>query len=253
MQLGKQTAALGRSFDMWRQFEWFLALCCLISGCFQISIVPFIRKDFGERYLSWLNLFFGYGVVVNLAFMGNVIGWMGGASFSKLMFLCYLAFVGLSFYHRWEISRKNKRGEEWHSLYMGSSILPLPGSDEKLHKFWEPLVVFVTGIVLWKISYLVGLWLTISALSLLLHNHILYHFERQRFLIARDAIIEARYGPMAMAGQSAKHTRGFVVAESNIQLFKNDPGLKGAFGDLSDRMKDIFDAPSDFSTGETSA
>lgn len=253
MRLYDQTAAVSRRFDMWQQFEWLLALICLITGCFQISIVPFIRKNFGERYLSWMNLFFGYGVVVNLAFLANILGAAAGGRFSKLMVLAYASFVGLSLYHRWEISRKNKRGEEWHSLYMGDSMLPLPVSDEKLHKFWEPLCVLVAGVLLAKFSALVSFWLVVSAISLLIHNHITYHFERQRLLILRDARLEAKYGPLAMAGAPASKTAGFIIAESNIRLFKNDPGVKGAFGKMPEGVKDMFDAPSDFRTDGSAA
>ena len=53
-------------------FEVALAILSLVSGCFAISVVPFIRKDFGERYLGWLNLFFGYTVVANFTFLGSI-------------------------------------------------------------------------------------------------------------------------------------------------------------------------------------
>ena len=66
-------------------FEWALAFLSLVSGCFAISVVPFIRKDFGERYLGWLNLFFGYTVVANFFFLGNVISMLTRHGGSQMM------------------------------------------------------------------------------------------------------------------------------------------------------------------------
>ncbi len=60
--------------DIWQKSEWVLALLGLISGCFAVSVVPFIRKDFGERYLGWLNLFFGYTVVRHFVLFAGLLG-----------------------------------------------------------------------------------------------------------------------------------------------------------------------------------
>jgi hypothetical protein len=51
------------------------------------------------------------------------------------MFLFWLAFIAMSIYRRIEITRKNNAGVEWHSVYMGTSLLPLPVSHEKIYKF----------------------------------------------------------------------------------------------------------------------
>ena len=77
-----------------------------------------------------------------------------------------------SVYRRCEITRKNNAGSKWHSMYMGTSLLPLPFSQEKIYKFFEPALVFGAGHMLWAFSGQVGLWLMIAAVSLFINNHI---------------------------------------------------------------------------------
>jgi hypothetical protein len=138
-------------------YEWALAFLSLVSGCFSISVVPFIRKDFGERYLGWLNLFFGYTVVANFFFLGNMIGMITRRGGSQLMGMFWLAFIAMSIYRRREITAKNNAGVEWHSMYIGTSLLPLPFSQEKIYKFFEPALVYALGHLLWAYSGQVGL------------------------------------------------------------------------------------------------
>src|ERR1700684_4039501 len=96
MKLYNQTRELVKGSEQWKMYEWALALLSLISGCFAISVVPFIRKDFGERYLGWINLFFGYTVVANFFFLGNLIGMITRRGGSQLMGVFWLAFIPLS-------------------------------------------------------------------------------------------------------------------------------------------------------------
>ncbi len=46
----------------------------LITGIFSVTVVPFIRKDMGERYLSWLNLYFGYSFLGIYILVGGAGG-----------------------------------------------------------------------------------------------------------------------------------------------------------------------------------
>src|SRR5580704_13754617 len=126
MRLMKETDQVAQVFDSWRIFKWFLALLSLVSSWFTVSFVVFLRKEFGERYLSWINLFFGYTVVANIAFLGGLVGMASGRGFPLLMMLFWLAFIAASFDHRWKIARKNKACVEWHSMSHGTSLLPLP-------------------------------------------------------------------------------------------------------------------------------
>ncbi len=239
MRLYKETRELLKGTEQWRMFEIALAILSLVSGCFAISIVPFIRKDFGERYLGWLNLFFGYTVVANFFFLGNMIAMITRHGGSQLMGVFWLAFIAMSVYRRREITARNNAGIEWHSMYMGTSLLPLPFSTEKIYKCFEPALVFALGHLLWTFSGQVGLWLMISAVALLINNHIAYYNERRSILDARDAQIEAKYLGAALSGKPASETAGFVVAESSIKLMKQDAGLTGAFENLSPELKQV--------------
>lgn len=241
MKLGKQTVHLARALDIWRQIEFFMAILQFIAGLFAISVQPFLRKDFGERHLSWLNLFFGYTVAVNFALFGGLAGIGTGSGFSFLMLFLWLAFVVVSLYHRYEIWRKNRSGAEWHSYYMGTSLLPLPFSQEATYKWIEPALVFVLGLVLVKFTPVVGIWLLISAASLLLYSHLTYYYLRQTFLDMRDGRIESRYMGDALAGRPARQTGGFVIAESNLQMVRHDAGLKAAFAALSSDLRSIIE------------
>jgi hypothetical protein len=247
MKLMNETRSVFGSTDVWQKSEWALAFLSLVTGCFAISIVPFIRKDFGERYLGWLNLFFGYTVVANFTFLGTVVAGLAGAFLhigiggTPIMELFWLAFVGLSIYHRREITRKNKAGEKWHSMYLGTSILPLPFSREIVYKFAEPGLVILAGFMLNKIASLPGVWLMIAGASLFINNHIIYHHQRQAILDIRDAEIEARNMSKAFAGKPPQETGGLLVAESCAELIRKDADLTDAFRNLSPELKDVLD------------
>lgn len=242
MRLYGEARELLKHTESWRVYEASLSIISLISGCFAISVVPFIRKDFGERYLSWLNLFFGYTVVANFTFLGSLFATLIRWNGQQFMALFFLAFIAMSLYRRWEINRRNNAGVEWHSMYMGTSILPLPFSTEKIYKFFEPALVFAAGRLLWDISGQVGLWLMIAAVALFVNNHIVYYSERRAMLDLRDAQIEAKYLSAALAGKPVTETGGFVVAESSIKLMGTDARLKDAFANLPPELKEVLDA-----------
>jgi hypothetical protein len=239
MKLMRETRGLLGGTDPWKKAEWALGLLSLLSSCFAVSVVAFIRKDMGERYFGWLNLFFGYTVVANFTFLGSLFF----RAPSQLMTSFWVAFIAASLYHRWKIAKRNDAGQEWHSMYMGTSLLPLPFSTETIFKFIEPAVVFAAGHFLWDISPQVGLWLTLAAAGLFVNNHIVYYNERQAILDMRDAQIESRFLSDALSGKPAAQTAGFTVAESSLKLMGQDARLKEAFANLSPELKNLLDAP----------
>jgi hypothetical protein len=241
MKLYGEAKDLLKGTESWRMYEMMLAIISLISGCFAISIVPFVRKDFGERYLSWLNLSFGYTVVAFFMFFGQMFSFLTRWGGQQLMTLFFLAFIAMSVYRRWEIHRRNNAGVPWHSMCMGTSILPLPFSEEKVYKFFEPALIFGAGHLLWTLSGQVGLWIMISAVSLFINNHIVFYNERRAMLDMRDAEIETKYIGAALTGKPVTETAGFVVAESSIKLMGQDARLKDAFANLPQELKDVLD------------
>ena len=108
MRLMRESRQVFGGMDIWRQSEWALALLSLVSSCFAISVVPFLRKDLGERYFGWLNLYFGYSVIAGFTFFGGLLNFFirGPMMFPQLMGLFLLAFIGASIYQRREITRR---------------------------------------------------------------------------------------------------------------------------------------------------
>jgi hypothetical protein len=131
------------------------------------------------------------------------------------------------------IWRKNKAGVEWHSKYRGTSNVPAIFSEEVMHKYVEPFGVFFIGALLTQggPTRAFGVWLVFSSVALLTDVHLSYEAQRQRFLDARDAQIEAKNMGNAMAGKPASMSAGFTVYESTRQLFKSE-GNHGASSQL---------------------
>jgi hypothetical protein len=232
-----------------RQTEGLLTFLLFASRCCCISVLPFLRKDMGERTLSWVNLYFGYSVLSTFFFVGPFANIFihGPMILPWLMSWFMLAFIGAAIWQRREIWKKNKAGIEWHSMYVGTSLLGyvVPLSQEKIGKFVEPVLVWLLGHFLWAFNWEVGMWLYISAFALGINNHLTYHFERQRILDLRDGQIEAKYLSGAMEGKPADQTAGLVVAESTRSLFGQDPKLREAFTNLPNELKDLLDAEPD--------
>jgi hypothetical protein len=127
-------------------------------------------------------------------------------------------------------------------MYMGTSILPLPFSQETIYKFVEPGLVVGCGWLLSGIATLPGVWLMIAGISLFVNNHIVYYNQRQAILDIRDAEIEAQGMSKAFAGTPASETNGLLVADSNIELLRSDASLREAFTNLSPELKQVLDA-----------
>jgi len=267
--MGKQGLNLARAWRPWLKFEWAIMLGLWVASWFAMSVVPFMRSKFGERYLSWLNLYFGYGVVAGFMFIGPFMMpftggephyWLGIVSVPML--IAWALFIVFSLAHRYRIWRRNRKGEAWHSYAMGDSAInaflasggfePIP--DEWIHKWIEPLAVMVVGVLFVTISRSgdpsenagvvapVGVWLVISSICLFVHSRIIYFYERQQFLDIQDAQIQAKHYRDALAGKPAAKTGGFVIAHSTVRAVERDAGLKAAFEALGDDMRSLLTA-----------
>jgi hypothetical protein len=243
MKLAKTGRKIALAFEPWRAMEFALMALLWTSGWFVVSVIVFLRKDFGERYLSWLNLFFGY-VVVGV-FTESAVSIFGGANgnhISMVMASFYVTFIGLSILHRRVISKRNKAGSEWHSLYSGTPLLPIPVTTETMNKWIEPAILAAGGAVMGLFHVgLISIWLFVSAFALALHEQISYHLQRDQFLDLRDAGIEAKYWQAAMSGRSAVESRGFTIAASNVELIHKTPGMTEIFANLAPELRAIMD------------
>lgn len=56
-----------------------------------------------------------------------------------------------------------------------------------------------------------------------------------------DAQIESRNWAAVMSGKPVRQTQGYTIAESNVQLIKQEPDIQDAFAALPDDVKAIMD------------
>lgn len=249
MRLGKIGQPILMNIDAFAAAASIMYLLYWFLGWFVMSVVVFLRRGFGERYLSWLNLYFGYSIIAPLVWLST---WTGSGAEavrtgSSSLFVAYglisliwWVFVGLSLYHRFAIWHRDRTGRAWHTLYRGHSWIRLPFvSDEVMKKWVEPGMVLLIAYFMSSIDRPVCLWLTFSGIALLVHEQIAYHVERQRFLDMRDAQIESQNIQAALAGRPVEETRGFAIASSNQQLIRTEPGLKTAFASLSPDLREL--------------
>ena len=243
MQLHKPAQRLIMGTDAGQMIAGILTLIFWVLGWFVMSVVPFLRKDFGERYMSWLNIVFGLTAIGFFTGIGNVLFSQGSNHVSWVIEVMYYGVIIMCVDHRVEIWRKNRRGELWHSYYAGTSLLRLPKvSVETTAKWIEPAVLFALAQVAnaWHDRPLY-LWLLIGAIAVFVHEQISFHMQRQQFLDMRDAMIASQNRSAAMSGQSAKQSHGFTIAASNLEILRRNPELKGEFGELPDDVKEILD------------
>jgi hypothetical protein len=207
----------------WMEFVTRLVLW--IFDCIAVNIFSLIRSRFGERFMTVVNWFFGAAIVGLVMLFATFAGPPKTLIFREIwptaVFVCLL-------YHRWIIRKQNKAGVEWHSYSDGiPHILRIPTvaqfvSFEAVEKWIEPALVFATGYAARSIDPGLGLFLQIAAVSLCLRAYMRYYMERQRYLDARDARIEARYHAAAVQGQPASQTAGFTIAKSNRELIEQE-------------------------------
>ena len=250
MRIQNQNRRTLKGADPWERYDSKLGTLTLLTNTLAMSVVPFVRRDFGERYLGWLNLCMAYALLLAFIMFGGIAGtFLPQFGHSDLMTAFFWGFVGLSVFHRIQITKRNNRRVPWHTMYMGTSILPLPLPEEKIYKFVEPLVICVAGYFIFHIAPSVGIWLVLSGFALGINNHIVYHQERQSLLDLRDAEIEAKYLSDALSGKTAAQTAGFVVGESSQKLIASDARLQTAFDNLSTELKVLIDSPPDLKSG----
>ena len=243
MKLGKVGSRIAMATEPGKLVFGLMMLMHWILGWFVMSVVVFLRRNYGERYLSWINILFGMTAVGLFTGFGNLILSQGSHHLSYTIELAYYGVVGLSVYHRVVIWRKNRRGQMWHSYNPGESWIRIPGlSEEAIAKWVEPFVLFALAYVANRFHDTpLRLWLLIGGFSLLVHEHVSYYMQRQQLLDMRDALIESRNWSGVMSGKPVQQTQGYTIARSNLELLDRTPEMKDAFQSLPDDVKAILD------------
>jgi len=172
-------------------------------------VLPFLRRNLGERYFSIALIFFMGGTVI------FVTTWLGQEVIS--VYIYTMLMVILSSYHLITILLRNRRGEEWHSRHEGD-FLPffhyLPKSTYWIIQgVYEPLFIVIVGAIF---SYVAGNpllagFFNMIAFFMVARNLHQYRMHRENLLDERDAKIEAENRMQALEGSSAKDTKGFVI------------------------------------------
>lgn len=266
MKIGKTSHQIALQQDGYQKLVSILMLMHFVASWFVMSVVVFLRRDFGERYLSWVNLLFGYMIVAFFGGFGNaVIAYASGESASQIIGPFALAFIGLSIYHRRRIQKRIKTGIEWHSRYSGTPLLKTLDTsgkpwlkhitsldEETINKWIEPGLILLLAILARNLhSTPMAVWLFLSGFSLLLHEHISYYLQREWVLDGQDARIEARYYQEAVAGKPAQETAGYTIARSHREIINATRATKAEpehetkaadpFETLSPDLKNIMD------------
>lgn len=243
MKLGKVGARIAMATEPGKLVFGLMMLVHFILGWFAMSVVVFLRRNFGERYLSWINILFGMTAIGFFTGIGNVLFSMGSSHLSYTIEFAYYGVVGLSVYHRVVIWRKNRRGQLWHSYNPGESLIRIPGlSEETIAKWVEPGVLFgLAYIANLMHDTPLRLWLLIGAFAVLVHEQVSYYMQRQQFLDMRDALIESQNWSGVMSGKPVQQTQGYTIAKSNLELLERSPEMKDAFSALPDDVKAILD------------
>jgi len=204
--------------------QFFTDLAIILLGWLSVSVEVFLRREFGERYLSNIRLTLGFIMLVFVGFSGFIFGLIGRSNRNTqstsggwggwVFTLFFIAFLVLSAMHRWRIRSRNRKGIEWHSLSFGISWLSgvAPWGDWTLYTVVEPLVVLVLGIVFGLLGFTATtLWLLMSAIALFIKNQMIYMQHRDRILDLMDNRIEARNFQPSLQGAPKQKTAGFSV------------------------------------------
>jgi len=174
-------------------------------------VMPLLRRNMGERYfspflISVMSIFaitMSLVMKVNPAFISVYVG----------------VIIFTSLYHLYVITKRNRRDEEWHTRYEGEFnidflVNKLPKGKDYWWKesFYEPLLVFVTGIFFSNFvdTGLGGVFL-FSAPLMILRSQYARMLFRATILDARDLRIESEQKLSALNGEPAEETKGYVV------------------------------------------
>ena len=201
------------------------ALAVIITGYFSLSIEVFLRWNFGERYFSVVRVFFGGLVMAVLA----VFPFLGGGA-SKFYWGLAGCYLVLSIIHLVRIWLRNRAGVVWHSQSFGVPLLGylLPGvNDWTLYRFIEPAISFALAVIASRFDRVTSNWLFLASVSLLVHNQMVYSEQRNRWLDAMDASIEAETfsNPSAFIGRRKQESHGFSTVSIPLGLDRNRDGI----------------------------
>jgi hypothetical protein len=195
----------------------------IVLGWWSILVEVFLRRDFGERYLSWLRLLFAFGILTTIWRVTQFFTFWGIPIFSStpstILSLFTVGFVICSAMHRLGIWLKNKKGEAWHSRSFGTSRLaalnlPFIGTDDWMfYRLYEPLLCLLLAYIISHFDIVAGFIIGVSSVALLLKNNLVYLQQRGRILDLIDAKIEGIFYNEQAYGKPKQDVAGISVVK----------------------------------------
>ena len=176
-----------------------------LSSCFAVSVVPFMRRDMGERYFGWINLFFGYTIVANFTFLGS---WL----LPRIIAADDAVLARL--YRRKPLPALADRAQEPGGrgvaldVYGHVAVAAADIGARRSSSSSSPLSSSWPGISCRRFRRRSGWWLTFAAGGLFINNHIVYYNERQAILDMRDAQIESKFPERRAVGKTRSANGG---------------------------------------------
>lgn len=195
-------------FNMLRNLE---ELAKIFLGWASVTLEVFIRRDFGERYLTVGRILTGYlfiqfwlGVT---SFRDRFAAWANAGPSVETPTIngWYIScFAALALVHLARIFLRNRAGVPWYSHNPGVSwfdfLIPLSGyrlSDGMLYRLIEPGLCFAFAWFVMPVLMPGGSftrnWLIFASIGLFLHSNLMYNSTREKYLDLIDGEIVSRY------------------------------------------------------------
>lgn len=223
-----------------QKFRWITDLFIVLGSWASVTIEVFIRKDFGERYLSAYRLQLGFivlGVYTLLLWMFPVLSLFYRPvdeqyfPWELVPLLFYIpVYLVAGRWHRFQIwyaemyegrmeySRSIGRSL-WFASFLGKRSGVLPPIDEYfLYQYVEPGVCFVIGWVLLLLGMVslqaiptqpLGQWIMLASVALWFRNSVAISQEREEAQNLNDAHIRASFMARASQGQAPETLAGY--------------------------------------------
>lgn len=191
------------------------ALLELLARWPSVTLEVLFRRRFGERYLT-VPLLLAAGLSAHgllRLFAGlEPWGWSGASTGSRL-FLA--AFLGLSLGQVYELRRRRRQGERWHSYSDGVSLRiwnRLTRRPEIVQGVLEPLAAALGGAALLPIDRPLGLYLLFASGVWSYKQSRVARRRRSLWLDRLDGVLERRHLREAwLLGRPPQETAGVVV------------------------------------------
>lgn len=185
MTQGQQQQAQPDFFDNARATANITMFIARTLGC---SVVVFLRRNFGERYLG------GPAVCVLVAVPLFVTAWPGHDVRPLMWFMPVYLYA--CFLHRTVILRRKRRGVVVHSFYGGDSLLRrfFPHvSESTMRRGLEPLSALLAGVFLMPLSEPLGSYIMLAAIGLYISECVTDITQREHVQRMHDAYAEQQF------------------------------------------------------------